>query len=258
MLGMKKTVDDAVRKNRLRSPYERALLAVVANRLCKPESNLGVRDRWLRDVYLPSCAGLKLKQMYEGMDLARENHEADRAMLPLPEAHADQDDADESPGFPAHRDLRPHLRAGAYDRKNSGNKMRKTLARDIPVSVKIAGNRNGKRLRLPDRAQRNLIGHPRDAEKARPVRLVLFQKGPKPDSPGSAAFHGGASPRAFGVHNGRHRAAVEGGATGTRESCALPSIPTAQVEKAGRQVSEANTYRSKNRLEIGSNPVDIR
>jgi hypothetical protein len=72
----------------------------------------------------------------------------------------------------------------------------------------------------------------------RPVRLVLFQKGPKPDSPGSAA--------------------VEGGATGAREFCALPSIPTAQVEKAGRQVSEANTYRSKNRLEIGSNPVDIR
>jgi hypothetical protein len=40
--------------------YERALLAMVANRLC---------DRWLSTVYLPSCTDLKLRHMYEAMDL---------------------------------------------------------------------------------------------------------------------------------------------------------------------------------------------
>ena len=49
--------------------YERALLAMTANRLCEPESKLGVWDRWLSKVYMPSCAALKLGQMYEAMDL---------------------------------------------------------------------------------------------------------------------------------------------------------------------------------------------
>jgi transposase len=42
---------------------------MVANRLCEPESKLGVWDRWLSKVYLPSCESLKLEQMYEAMDL---------------------------------------------------------------------------------------------------------------------------------------------------------------------------------------------
>lgn len=49
--------------------YEKALLAMTANRLCEPESKLGVWDRWLSTVYMPSCSGLKLHQMYEAMDL---------------------------------------------------------------------------------------------------------------------------------------------------------------------------------------------
>ena len=49
--------------------YERALLAMTANRLCEPESKLGVWDRWLSKVYMPSCSGIKLGQMYEAMDL---------------------------------------------------------------------------------------------------------------------------------------------------------------------------------------------
>ncbi len=48
--------------------YERALLAMTANRLCEPESKLGVWDRWLNKVYLPSCNELKLDHMYEAMD----------------------------------------------------------------------------------------------------------------------------------------------------------------------------------------------
>jgi transposase len=42
---------------------------MTANRLCDPESKLGVWDRWLSKVYLPTCNGLKLRQMYEAMDL---------------------------------------------------------------------------------------------------------------------------------------------------------------------------------------------
>ena len=38
-------------------PYERALLAMTLNRLCDPESKLGVWDRWLKKVYRPSCVG---------------------------------------------------------------------------------------------------------------------------------------------------------------------------------------------------------
>jgi transposase len=42
---------------------------MTANRLCSPESKLGVWDRWLDTVYLPSCQGLKLRHMYEAMDM---------------------------------------------------------------------------------------------------------------------------------------------------------------------------------------------
>ena len=68
-LGLKKTLTDIIKAKGLRIPYERALLAMTANRLCDPESKLGVWDRWLSKVYLPTCEGLKLKHMYEAMDL---------------------------------------------------------------------------------------------------------------------------------------------------------------------------------------------
>jgi transposase len=55
--------------------YERALLAMTADRLCEPESKLGVWDRWLKKVYLPSCQELKLSQMYEAMDLLYDHSE---------------------------------------------------------------------------------------------------------------------------------------------------------------------------------------
>jgi transposase len=53
--------------------HERALLAMVANRLCEPDSKLGVWDRWLQKVYMPSCSTLKLYQMYAAMDLLHWN-----------------------------------------------------------------------------------------------------------------------------------------------------------------------------------------
>jgi transposase len=69
--GIGKTIRQAVGKKRV--PYDKALLAMVANRLCTPESKLGVWDRWLERVYLPECDGFKLRQMYEAMDILHEH-----------------------------------------------------------------------------------------------------------------------------------------------------------------------------------------
>lgn len=68
-LGIGPTFRDICKAENLNVPYERALLAMTANRLCEPESKLGVWDRWLSKVYLPSCDGLRLEHMYEAMDL---------------------------------------------------------------------------------------------------------------------------------------------------------------------------------------------
>jgi transposase len=71
--GVKKTLVDLAQDNKLPVLYERALFAMVANRLCAPESKLGVWDRWLDTVYLPSCEGLKLRHMYEAMDMLHDH-----------------------------------------------------------------------------------------------------------------------------------------------------------------------------------------
>ena len=52
-IGIQKTLNKIIRKKRINELYERALLAMCANRLCEPESKLGVWDRWLSKVYLP-------------------------------------------------------------------------------------------------------------------------------------------------------------------------------------------------------------
>jgi hypothetical protein len=56
-VGLKKILEDIAKADGAPLRYERALLAMVANRLCAPESKLGVWDRWLETVYLPSCDG---------------------------------------------------------------------------------------------------------------------------------------------------------------------------------------------------------
>jgi len=65
--GIGKIFREVAKKKQV--PYEKALLAMVANRLCTPESKLGVWDRWLETVYLPGCDSLQLHHMYEAMDL---------------------------------------------------------------------------------------------------------------------------------------------------------------------------------------------
>jgi hypothetical protein len=81
-IGLKKTCVDIAKANGVPVSYERALLAMTANRLCSPESKLGVWDRWLDTVYLPSCNGLKLRHMYEAMDLLYEHvNEVEQAIF---------------------------------------------------------------------------------------------------------------------------------------------------------------------------------
>lgn len=72
-LGLKEVLSNIAQSKGLKVPYERALLAMAANRLCEPESKLGVWNRWLPKVHLPSCRDLKLKHMYEAMDLLHEH-----------------------------------------------------------------------------------------------------------------------------------------------------------------------------------------
>jgi transposase len=72
-IGLKKACIDIAKANGAPVYYERALLAMTANRLCSPKSKLGVWDRWLDTVYLPSCNELKLRHMYEAMDLLYEH-----------------------------------------------------------------------------------------------------------------------------------------------------------------------------------------
>ena len=62
------TLRAILKKEKRSHKLERALLAMTANRLCTPESKLGIWDRWLEKVYLPTCHDLRLKQMYQGMD----------------------------------------------------------------------------------------------------------------------------------------------------------------------------------------------
>lgn len=72
-LGIGAVLRRICKEHDLRAPHERALLAMVANRLCDPDSKLGMWDRWLPTVYLPSCWDLKLEQMYEAMDVLYEH-----------------------------------------------------------------------------------------------------------------------------------------------------------------------------------------
>ena len=81
-LGLKKALNAVEKSAGVHIPYERALLAMVANRLCDPESKLGVWDRWLSTAYLPTCSDLKLRHMYEAMDLLHANiEEIERAVF---------------------------------------------------------------------------------------------------------------------------------------------------------------------------------
>ena len=65
-LGITAALQKIIKQHGYQVDYERALFALTANR---PAFKLGVWDRWLNRVYLPSCQDLKPDQMYAAMDL---------------------------------------------------------------------------------------------------------------------------------------------------------------------------------------------
>jgi len=73
-LGIGPILRKAAKEAGLGADYEKALLAMTTNRLCTPESKLGVWDRWLKTVYLPSCDNVSLSRMYEAMDFLYDIH----------------------------------------------------------------------------------------------------------------------------------------------------------------------------------------
>jgi hypothetical protein len=74
-LGIGPALRQAAAEDGCTGAYERAVLAMTANRLCEPKSKLGVWDRWLPRVHLPSCWELTLDQLYEAMDLLHRHAE---------------------------------------------------------------------------------------------------------------------------------------------------------------------------------------
>lgn len=75
-LGIGRTIRRLCQGKGCTAPHERALFAMVANRLCDPHSKLGVWERWLETVHAPSCQGIKLDQMYRAMDALHEQASA--------------------------------------------------------------------------------------------------------------------------------------------------------------------------------------
>jgi transposase len=56
-------------REKRRSPHERILMALTANRLDDPTSKLGCYEQWLpQGVWLPEAASWKLEQLYRSMD----------------------------------------------------------------------------------------------------------------------------------------------------------------------------------------------
>jgi hypothetical protein len=76
-LGIDKVIADLARRGRTRQPFERALLAMVANRTHAPVSKLYCREQWLtEEVFLPGQEDIELHHLYRAMDLF-EAHKAD-------------------------------------------------------------------------------------------------------------------------------------------------------------------------------------
>ena len=74
--GVEQALRAAMRADGCEVAYDRALLAVVVNRLDEPTSKLGVSERWLDTVHLAGADGLAVNQFYEAMDLLQ-RHQAD-------------------------------------------------------------------------------------------------------------------------------------------------------------------------------------
>jgi hypothetical protein len=75
-LGIDKVVAELTRKHSSKQPFERALLAMVANRTHEPCSKLYCREQWLaEEVFLPGKEALELQHLYRAMDFLEAHKE---------------------------------------------------------------------------------------------------------------------------------------------------------------------------------------
>lgn len=76
-LGIPEVVAQEAASRKLTFPVERALFALVANRVLAPSSKLYAYDRWLRDdVRIAGTEGLELHHLYRAMDFLVDHQEA--------------------------------------------------------------------------------------------------------------------------------------------------------------------------------------
>jgi hypothetical protein len=68
-LGIDQVLSTQMRRQRTRQPFERALLALVTNRVHRPYSKLYCREQWLSDdVFFAGQEKLELQHLYRAMD----------------------------------------------------------------------------------------------------------------------------------------------------------------------------------------------
>jgi len=76
-LGIGQVIEEKLGERRFEFPVERALFAMIANRLCAPSSKLYCYERWLaEDVRIEGTQGLELHQLYRAMDFLEATKEA--------------------------------------------------------------------------------------------------------------------------------------------------------------------------------------
>ena len=77
-LGIPAVIGEHLARHHSRQPFERALLAMVANRCLRPYSKLYCHDQWLgSEVFFPAHADLDLQHLYHAMDF----YEAHKAAI---------------------------------------------------------------------------------------------------------------------------------------------------------------------------------
>ena len=76
-VGVPELIDELLEDRKLEFSVERALFAMVANRVCAPSSKRYCHERWLaEDVRIEGCESLRLHHLYRAMDFLEAHKEA--------------------------------------------------------------------------------------------------------------------------------------------------------------------------------------
>ncbi len=76
-VGLPELIGEIADARKFEFSVERALFALVANRVCAPSSKLHCQARWLaRDIRIEGCEGLGLQHLYRAMDVLEKHKDA--------------------------------------------------------------------------------------------------------------------------------------------------------------------------------------